>query len=300
MSIAEPTIAAAPVDSRARLNLNAILRSPAFLPGLLIFAGIALIFGNLWRPLYDLWTGPDGYYSHGWLVPAISGFIVYRSWPRIKDIPVRAAWVAVIPLAIVLYVARLASTNEIHAFMSISLIAVLLCLAWLIAGWRWMLALSPATLYLVFALPLWTVLINNYTNPLQIYSTKVAYYMLKALGFGLVYNPVTDPTIILMDNFSLNVAVACSGLKLLLALTAFTVFFILIARLKWWGNLIMLGLIVPLAILVNGIRIGLVGIVGELQNPDAGMTFHDYSGYITLVLCFFILFKIARWLGWKN
>lgn len=298
MSVVESTTTAtAPV--RKRLELASIVRSPAFLPGLLIFIGVALVFGNLWKPLYDLWTGPDGYYSHGWLVPAISGFIVYKAWPRIKDIPARAAWVAVIPLAVVLYIARLASENEIHAFMSLSLIATLLCLAWLIAGFRWMLALTPATLYLVFALPLWTVLINNYTNPLQIYSTKVAYYFLKALGFAMVYSP-DDPTIIYMDHFTFNVEVACSGLKLLLALTAFTMFFILIARLRWWGNLAMLALILPLALLVNGLRIGLVGVVGELQNPDAGMTFHEYSGYITLVLCFFILFKVARWLGWRD
>ena len=41
--------------------------------------------------------------------------------------------------------------------------------------------------------------------------------------------------------------------------------------------------------------------VGESATIELGMKFRsDYSGYITLVICFFILFKFARWLGWKN
>jgi exosortase len=142
--------------------------------------------------------------------------------------------------------------------------------------------------------------ITNYTNPLQIYSTRVAYYFLKVFGFDLLYNYEGEPTIIYMSNFTLNVEVPCSGLKLLLALTAFTAFFILIARLRWWANVIMAAIVLPLALFVNGIRIGLIGVVGETVNEDAGMSFHDYSGYITLVLCFFVLFKFARWLGWKD
>ncbi len=56
----------------------------------------------------------------------------------------------------------------------------------------------------------------------------------------------------------------------------------------------------PLALLINGLRIALIGVVGNQWGPEAGHKFHDYSGYITLVLCFFVLFKIARGLGWKD
>jgi exosortase/archaeosortase family protein len=103
-----------------------------------------------------------------------------------------------------------------------------------------------------------------------------------------------------MNSFILNVEVACSGLKLLLALTAFTVFFVLIARLKMWANVIAIALIPVFALLVNGLRIALIGVVGETWGSDAGMKFHDYSGYITLIVCFVVLFKIFRLMGWKD
>jgi exosortase/archaeosortase family protein len=78
------------------------------------------------------------------------------------------------------------------------------------------------------------------------------------------------------------------------------VFFMLIARLQWWGNLVMVLMVVPLSLVINGLRIALIGIVGELYGDQAGRDFHDYSGYITLIICFIIVFKIARILGWKD
>jgi exosortase len=170
-------------------------------------------------------------------------------------------------------------------------------MVWMVAGIRWMLALSPSILYLLFALPIWTGFIDNYTNKLQVVSTKVASIILSGVGYQ-VYQ--AQPTELMLDNFELNVAVPCSGLKLLVAVTAFTVFFMLIARLRWWANAIMLASVLPLCLFINGLRIGLIGIVGEESGRAAGLAFHDYSGYITLLVCFFILFKFARVLGWKD
>ena len=267
---------------------------------MLLLVGVALMFWRLWGGLPSLWLGPDGYYTHGFIVPLVAGYIAYKRWPLIKDIPIKAFWPALIPLAMLFYVQRIASMNNIDGLMSLALMATLLLVVWTVAGGRWMFALAPSILYLSFALPLWTAIINNYTNPLQVYSTQIAYYFLRLFNFYMLYSPATEPTIIYMGNMTLNVEVPCSGLKLALALTAFTVFFILIARLRWWANLVMLSVIIPLAVLINGLRIGLVGLVGETVNPEAGMQFHEWNGYVTLLLCFFLLFKLARLLGWRD
>ena len=266
---------------------------------------IGLLFWPLLNQLPYMWLGlgswefrsGDGYYSHGVLVPFISGYIIYRRWPQIKDIPVKAGWIALVPLLASMWILWAANAADIHLIRSYALIFCLLSVSWLVAGWRWMWALSPGVLYLMFALPVWTGFINNYTNPLQIYSTTVSYYLLKVFGFQ-VYKG--DPTTLFMDHFELSIAVPCSGLKLVVAVTAFTVFFILIARLRWWSNVLMAAAVLPLCLFINGLRIALIGVVGEQQGRTAGFAFHDYSGYITLIVCFFIIFKFARLLGWKE
>lgn len=280
-------------------SLLSALRTPGGIAALSIAFGIAALYGSLWPKLLPLWLSEDGYYSHGFLVPAISGYVVYKWWPRLREMPVRTGWAALPVLLALVWLSRVAHLMQIDAMLSIGLVATIIASIWFVAGGRWAAALSMPSAYLLFGLPLWSRLIQDYTNPLQIVSTKVAYQILRVSGFSPNLFP-DEPNVIYLNNFALNVAVPCSGLKLLLALTAFTAFFMMIARLKLLGNLALAALVFPLALLVNGLRIALVGMVGDQMGHDAGLAFHDYSGYITLILCFFLLFKIARGLGWKD
>ncbi len=275
---------------------TSIVQSKFFIPLAVLTVGITIVFWPLLSYLYTLWTGPDGYYTHGFLVPFIVGYLIYRKWPQIKDTPLKPAmWVMVflVPLLWIAYAARLA---ELRSILSVAFVATILIGIWATIGWRWMVAVMAPVLYLLFALPVWSGFVNNYTNPLQNLSTKVAFNILKLFGDPHMANN-TD---IMIGSFWLNVGVPCSGLKLVLAITAFTCFFVMIGGLRWWGNFFMFAAIIPLCLFINGLRIALIGVVGDNYGDAAGMKFHDYSGYITLVVCFFVLFKFARLLGWKD
>ncbi len=288
------------VEPRPKVNWRelfaTIAKSPYTLPIAVLAIGLTLVFWPLISSLYTLWTGPDGYYTHGFLVPFITGYLIFKAWPKLKTTQIKpAAWtlVLLLPLVWIAYAARLA---ELRSVLSIAFVLSLLIGVWFTLGWKWMLGVALPTLYLLFGLPIWSGFVNNYTNPLQLVSTKVAYNLLKFFG-----DPhLSNNTDILIGDFWLNVGVPCSGLKLVLAITAFTCFFVMIGGLKWWGNFMMFVAIIPLCLFINGLRIALIGIVGDTYGDAAGMKFHDYSGYITLIVCFFVLFKLARLLGWKD
>lgn len=265
--------------------------------GVVLSVGVGIWFWPLLKGLPSRFLSGDGYYSHGFIVPLLSGYIAFKSWPRIRHIPVRAGWFALVPLAGLLYVVAIANRMDAFLVQSVGLIGALLLSTWFVAGWRWMFALFWPISYLIFALPVWTMAIDSYTYPLQRISTQLAYYMLEWSGF----NPLQDgETIIHLNRFVLDVDVPCSGFKLLLAVAAFVTLFVLVGRLRWWANAILVAMAVPLSLFINGLRIALVGVVGDSYGRDAGIAFHDYSGYITLLLCFFIFFKTARLLGWKD
>jgi exosortase len=294
---------ALPVESppeqprRLEFDLQAILRSPAFVPGAALAVALFALFWGLFKDLPALWFGEDGYYSHGILVPFISMYVIYRWWPSLKTVEVKPAYFAIIPLLAVLYFVRASVAFFVHPVSSVLLVVTLLFSIAFVGGWRWMLAVAIPTIYLAFALPIWNMAITFYTNPLQVLSTRVAEKMLFWSGF----NPQREGNIIYLEHYTLDVGVPCSGLKLVLALYAFTIFFAMIANLRWWANAILILLIpLPLALFINGLRIALIGVVGVNYGSEAGHSFHDYSGYITLLICFFVLFKIFRWLGWKD
>jgi exosortase len=282
---------------RLEFDWEAISKSPAFFPGLALAAALGALFWGLFRDLPGLWFSDDGYYSHGILVPLISFYVLYRWWPSLRRIPVQPSYLAIVPLLAILFVSRATVAYYVHPVSSVALIITLLFGVAFVAGWRWMLAVMLPTCYLLFALPIWNMAISYYTNPLQTLSTKVAFWILQVTGF----NPNMDSSTIYLDKFNMEVGVPCSGLKLVLALYAFTIFFAMIANLKTWANAVLILLVpLPLALFINGLRIALIGIVGENYGNEAGHRFHDYSGYITLGVCFFILFKVFRWLGWKD
>jgi exosortase len=298
--LAAPEIAAEETK-RFEFDWQAIRNSPAFIPGIALAIGLFVLFWGLFKNLPNIWFGEDGYYSHGILVPLISGYVIYRWWPSLKNIPVKPSYIAIVPLLAVLYAARFSVAFVVDSVSSGLLIIALLCAIAFIAGWRWMLAIALPTAYLGFALPMWNMAISYYTNPLQTRSTDVAYKMLDVVGYQMFREDNLVTLFSGANKFDLDVGVPCSGFKLVLALYAFTIFFALIARLKWWANVILVLLVpLPLALFINGLRIALIGVVGVEFGDDAGHKFHDYSGYLSLIICFFMLFKIARWLGWKD
>ncbi|MBL8059701.1 MAG: exosortase/archaeosortase family protein [Chthonomonas sp.] len=278
-------------------DFNKIRNSPAFIPGLVAIAALVFAFWELFAELPKLWFKDDGYYSHGVLVPFISAYVIYRWWPKLKDIPVRPFYPAVLPLLLTGWLLFAGVRIGQIQILSFSLVMMLLAAVWFVAGGRWLLATFLPIGFLLFGLPIWSAIIDTYTNPLQIISTDISFSMLQLVGFEPWKQ---DNTTIYLKNFTLDVGVPCSGLKLAIAVSAFTSFFMMIAKLKWWGNLIMVAAVLPLCLFINGLRITLIGVVGNLYGEQAGHDFHDYSGYITLIVCFFLLFKLARLLGWED
>lgn len=276
---------------------KAVSKTAGFRYGLVLFGVLALAFWHLYQRLPGLWFEGDGYYSHGALVPFISGYIIYRWWPKLKDIPVKPSLLAIVPLLMTGWLLFAGTRVQQIQILSVSLVGMVLCGTALILGWRWMWALMLPILYLLFGLPIWSYAIDTYTNPLQVISTDVSYMLLQTFQFDPLK---VDSTTIHLNQFTLDVGVPCSGLKLVIAVTAFTCFFMMVAKLKWWGNLMMVMAVLPLCLFINGLRIALIGVVGDMYGPDAGHAFHDYSGYVTLLICFFLLFKLARLLGWND
>lgn len=265
--------------------------------GLAALAALLLLFMDLTIRTARDWFNPDSYYQHGPLVPLAMLYIYHVRRDKIERHALKPGWWA-LPILIFLVMFQVFAVfssffvgAQAYVFVA-TLVVTTVVLYGLPRAW----AMAPATLFVMAGLPMWSRLIDDSTNRLQIWSTDGAYVMLKAVGM----NPIRlDPTVIHLDNFELLIAAACSGMKLTLAMIATVVFIILVARLKWWANLVLLALSLPLAVAINSLRITLIGIFGDKISSEAGFLFHDYGSYLTLALAFYILYVVAKKLGWK-
>lgn len=272
------------------------VRHPYFFPSAVGIVGLILMYLPFLVQVGKLWKDDD-YYSHGFLVPLLVAWQFKVRKPDFAKYPIKNGTLAAIFLLPLSLLQLVAYSGEFWVLHSISFVAASILTVWIIFGFRWALISSLPLGFLLFAFPVWSSFIDNYTNPLQILSTAVAERLLALFGF----NPMKlSPTEIQLNNFALNVEVPCSGLKLLVAVACFTTHFVLIARNTMSFNVLMFILVLPLCLFINGLRIALIGVVGDMYGSEAGMKFHDYSGYITLLVCFYILFKFARLFGWKD
>ena len=56
---------------------------------------LILLLGSIYAPVFpglfsDLWNDPN--YSHGFLVPLFSGYLVRQNWDQLKRLPLQGSW----------------------------------------------------------------------------------------------------------------------------------------------------------------------------------------------------------------
>jgi exosortase len=264
---------------------------------LFTLAAFVFAFFPFFTHVGKLWGDMDSYYAHGPLVPLLAAFLIYEKWDKMKGTPVKAFWPALLPVVALVGLYSVSSHLDQPMIQSLTFLAALWFAVWFVAGGRWVLHLTLPIGFLAFGLPMLDRFIDSSTLQFQMWSTDIAYWMLGAVGLQPFRS---DPVIIHLPNWQLYVAAACSGLKTTIAVCSAVALFILMGRLKFYGNMILAAVAMPLSIVINGIRIAMIGMVGNEWGENAGMKFHDYSGYIALLLCFTALFFIAKWLEPKD
>jgi exosortase len=283
-----------------------------------LVAGLAAMLLMGWfflSRLPDVWFDEEGYYSHGLLIPFMTMAAIYMRRDKLKAEPVGTSMIGLVVMILGLLALVASRTIENLSLGNFAFMVTLIGACYFAFGAKVSKHLLGPLLFLIFMMPVLGWLIDIWTNPLQIASTHIAEKLLNVVGYGTDMTPA-QPTVIHMNYYTLNVGGPCSGFKLILSLTAFTAFFVMISKLGWKKNLLLFALSLPLALFINGLRIMLIGVVGEAQSTftpvltpfanwlrnhgdDAGMVFHDYSGYGTLLICFVILHFIVRALEGK-
>ena len=265
--------------------------------GALILGLLILVFHDFFKFTLQMWLKMDSYYQHGPLVPLGMAYILWVYREKINLHPPKPTMAPLVLVILFAGLGVLATWTYFFDFVKGWLFLGSLCsICWMFFGFKRAWAMAPALFFSITGLPMWGRLIDENTTQLQLISTKGAYEVLKLAGF----NPyMQQPTVIQLDKFVLNVAAACSGMKLTLAMIASVVFVVIIARLKWWKNLILIAMALPLAAIINSLRVAAIGMVGNEYGREAGMWFHDYGSYLFLALAFYVLYWVSKRLGWN-
>ncbi len=145
-------------------------------------------------------------------------------------------------------------------------------------------------LYLIFAIPLPGRLYRSITIPMRQFAAQIAAILLNLVsGLEATVNGVVIDVVykgVRMEP-GLDVAEACSGMRLLMAFLALGVAMAYLHDRPVWHRIALLTSTIPIAILCNIIRVTVTGFIYILWDPRyAQGIYHDMLGMAMLPLAF--------------
>ncbi len=252
-------------------------------------AVVSFLYFDVFVWLWERWQTKD--FSHGMFVPLFSCYILWVTFKKggsqIAAVVDNRSLAIGIALILIGLAARLAGIyTRVWTVEGLSLPPFILGMIFVLYGERVAWKAVPAVLFLAFMIPLPSFLSNQMGGFLQMVATAVSTFSLQVLGIPAV----ADGNVISLSGGRIGVAEACSGLRMVYAFFALTVGASLIIDRTWWEKLFIAACAIPIAILVNCVRITATGIAYEYASPEmAERIFHDIAGWLMMPLGFMIL-----------
>ena len=170
--------------------------------------------------------------------------------------------------------------------MAFAIIPTMLGVALLLGGWpalRWS---WPAIAFLTFMIPLPDFIESTAMVPLRKIGTTASTFTLQTLGLAAV----AEGNVILLSDYQIGVAEACSGLRMLMTSLALAFGLAFVSNRPIWERLVIVVSAVPIALLTNVFRITLTGLAFEFFGPEAAeKVFHDLAGWLMMPMAVALL-----------
>ncbi|MES2523920.1 MAG: exosortase/archaeosortase family protein [Gemmatimonadota bacterium] len=248
-----------------------------------------LLFARPAQLLFDAWWN-DPNSGHGLLLAPLAVWLAWKSGIVDGARPQRALGLAIIIFAVVSrYAADLAA--ELFVMRGSLIMALAGIVVWY-AGFRqllhWWLPFALVTL----SVPVPEVILNSVALPLQFTASKIGAALLRWREIPVMMNG----NVIRIPGQELFVAEACSGLRSLTALISLGVLMGALFLDKWPTRLLLIALTIPIAILINGVRIFLTGFLVLYVSPDAAEGFMHTSEGMVMFAVAFLITALVTWL----
>lgn len=227
-------------------------------------------------------------WGHAYVIPLISGFLVWRQRKEILACPRQTYWPALVPFlyGIMSYFYFVVAIPN-HMLQGASVIITLFGLVLLNTGPAMMKFLFLPIAYLACGMTISEMVMNYITFPLQLIASRGGNLMLNMIGavfgFHAEVNGNTIEVITSKTTSQLNIAEACSGLRMLIAFVALGCAVALISCRQWWQRISLIILAPVVALFMNIVRVAILGI-GSIFDPNvAAGDAHMLIGTLLLV-----------------
>lgn len=260
----------------------------------ILIAGLVIV---IYAPTFVLlghkYLAADSYYSHGFLVPVVSVYLIWSKRKRIQSLLPGAQsslpGLILLIAGLLLHLISTALSIEFGSYLSLPIVCAGLGLYLL--GRRIFPVLLFPLAFLIFMLPLPNVIIIAISFKMKMLAAQAASWVVNMMGI-----PITrDGSTIYLPAGSLVVGDPCSGLKSLISLLALGVVFTQFTNASALKKNILCLMAIPIAVISNIFRIILLILAAHIYGEKAALGFfHDFTGLLVFAFAFIGLVAVVR------
>lgn len=263
-----------------------------------ISGGILLILFicAYWIPLRSTvvtWINNDDY-SYGCLVPFISAYLFWDMRERLNGLQFKTHWWSLPPLIVMVVISLygiLGSSGNI-AKPALPILIILFFVFYF--GKEAFRRFCLPICFLIFLAPLPDFIDLSIGVFLKKISSELGGMVIRTSGLSVYVNG----NIIDLGVAKLQVIDACSGLRFLFPLIAAGVLFSYFFETVYWKRFVCIVATIPIAIIANGLRIGITGILTEFFGITVAKAFfHSFSGWAVFIFAVGILLVLEKMVG---
>ena len=251
------------------------------------FVGAALIAAFLpgLRFMVSNWEQVEEY-SYGYFIPIISAFLIWQKSDELRKHELHGAWSG---MALVLLAIALGAVSQLSAVRVIGqygFVIALFGLSVCFIGWKGTRIIAVPLAVLFFMIPLPQFLLRELSQSLQLISSQLGVWIIRLFDISVFL----EGNVIDLGSYKLQVVEACSGLRYLFPLMVLGFLAAYFFQGSWWKRAVIVLSTIPMTIVINSLRIGLIGVTVEHWGPAmAEGILHDFEGWIMFMLCIALL-----------
>ena len=225
----------------------------------------------------------DSYYSHGYMVPFISAYLVWRKRKELATLqPKGSLWG--LPLIVAGLLVHITSYFlKINFTSYASCLVVLFGISIFLGGWKITGVLLFPLIFLIFMIPLPRVVILGISFEMKLLASEISSWLINLMG---IETSVSGSRIFYPGGFVL-VGDPCSGLRSLISFLALGTVVVQLTSGNIWKKSILFFSVIPIALFSNVIRIIVLTLASYIYgNQIIEGFFHDFMGIMVFVIGF--------------
>ncbi len=259
--------------------------------GILVLAVFIYVYRGTFSWLYERYTNPDSHYSHGFFVPFVSGYLIWRAMKgfKIDTLPASKIGLPLLILALLIHIGSVWTHVFFTSGFSILLLGVGLSL--FLFGREFTRRISFALGFLIFMFPLPMGVIDTLSFPLKLKVASMAGAFLDLAGLSFF----REGAVFHFARTTLTIDDPCSGIRSLFSLLAVGAWVAYSFKISTGKKVVLFLTTFPIAIFVNVLRVCALILAAQWWGAHWALPehwFHTVSGIGMFGVCLILLFLV--------